>query len=109
MPSDDTAEFIRDCVTRRRLHWTYHVGMRMRGRFISRRDIIDSAATFEIIESYPEDKYLPSYLVYAVNGGNTFHILFAVDRVEGNVRVVTAYRPDSGEWENDMKSRRISQ
>ncbi len=39
--------------------------MRLQGRFISRQHILDAVDTYEVIESYPEDKYLPSYLVYA--------------------------------------------
>lgn len=54
---------------------------------------MDAVATYEIIESYPEDKYLPSYLVYVQHQKVVFHILFAVDVVEKNVRVITAYFP----------------
>jgi hypothetical protein len=32
--------------------------------------------------------------------------LFAVDVEGNNVRVVTAYRPDPGEWGPDLKTRR---
>jgi hypothetical protein len=35
-----------------------------------------------------------------------FHILFAVDVNEGNVRVVTAYKPDPDRWMDNMKRRR---
>jgi len=33
-------------------------------------------------------------------------MLFAVDVQGDNVRVVTSYRPDRGEWQEDMKTRR---
>jgi hypothetical protein len=56
-----------------------------------------------MVESYPEDKYLPSYLVLA---GSRFHILFATDVEGDNVRVVTIYVPDSDEWNSDLKTRR---
>lgn len=32
---------------------------------IERDAILESVESFEILEAYPEDKYLPSYLVYA--------------------------------------------
>ena len=35
-----------------------------------------------------------------------FHILFATDITGDNVRIVTAYRPSSAEWERDGKTRR---
>ncbi|HEX8408768.1 MAG TPA: DUF4258 domain-containing protein [Thermoanaerobaculia bacterium] len=59
--------------------------------------------TYELVEAYPEDKYLPSYLIIAAD---TFHVLFATDVAGDNVRVVTAYRPDWSEWLPDLRTRR---
>jgi hypothetical protein len=39
--------------------------MRMKGRFIPREIVLDSIQHYEIIEEYPGDKYLPSYLVFS--------------------------------------------
>jgi hypothetical protein len=82
--------------------------MRLLGRFIPRRAIIDSHASYEIIEEYPEDKYLPSYLIRAEYRGEVFHVLFAVDMEQDTVRIITAYRPSPEEWEEDFKTRRRS-
>ena len=57
---------------------------------------------------YPTDKYLSSYLILGRSAGAAFHVLFAVDMEEDNVRVVTAYRPSTDEWNDDMKTRRTS-
>jgi hypothetical protein len=103
---DDPLEFILLCVNRQRIYWTYHVNMRLRSRFITRQMILDSTDSYEIIEEYPEDKYLPSYLVYANYRGIIFHILFAADLEEDNVRIVTAYRPNPQEWDEGLKTRR---
>ena len=67
---DDPLEFIRRCVTQRKILWTYHVNMRLKGRFISRHDLLTSSPDYEIIEEYPDDKYLPSYLVRSDYEGN---------------------------------------
>jgi hypothetical protein len=107
LPEDPRA-FIQRCVQRRQMYWTYHINMRLPGRFISRQHILDAVDMYEVIESYPEDKYLPSYLVSAELGGEVFHILFAVDVPAEHVRVVTAYRPDPEAWEVDQKTRRRS-
>jgi hypothetical protein len=80
--------------------------MRLAGRFIPRETILAALATYELVESYPEDKYLPSYLILARHTGEAFHVLFAVDVQGDNVRVVTAYRPEPGEWQPDLKTRR---
>lgn len=104
--SEDPLAFIRRCVRLQKLKWTYHVNMRMKGRFISRRAILNSSEHYEIIEEYPKDKYFPSYLVYSQFQGKIFHVLFAVDIDEENIRAVTAYYPDPEEWEEDFKTRR---
>ena len=80
--------------------------MRLKGRFIPREAILEAIESYEIIEAYPEDKYLPSYLVLGRSPGEAFHALFAADLEGENVRVVTAYRPSESEWEDDWKTRR---
>jgi hypothetical protein len=103
---DNPLAFIQQCVKERKIHWTFHVNMRLKGRFISREKILESVSSFEIIEEYPKDKYLPSYLIYSQHQGSIFHVLFALDVPGDNVRVVTAYYPDTEEWEEDLKTRR---
>ena len=98
--------FIQECIRNRRVLWTYHVNMRLRGRFIRREAVLDAVESYEIIEAYPGDKYLPSYLVLGRLAGEAFHLLFAADVEGNNVRVVTAYRPGEDEWESDWKKRR---
>lgn len=103
----DPLRFIQECVRNRRVLWTYHVNMRLQGRFIRRETVLDAVESYEIIEAYPEDKYLPSFLVLGQCDEEVFHVLFAADVEGSNVRVVTAYRPSEEEWENDGKTRRI--
>lgn len=105
LPTDALA-FIQRCVRERKVYWTYHVNMRLAGRYISRDELLESTGSYEIIESYPEDKYLPSYLVWTASEGGPFHVLFAADIDGDNVRIVTAYRPNTDEWESDLKSRK---
>lgn len=102
----DILEFIKFCVRRRRILWTYHVNMRLKGRFIAREAILSSVDTYEIIEKYPKDKYLPSYLVYAEHEGQIIHIQIAVDTISDNITIVTTYKPTLDKWERDFKTRR---
>lgn len=60
---DDPLEFIRKRVTQGKILWTYHVNMPLKGRFIPRHALQTSSPGYEIIQAYPDDKYLPSYLV----------------------------------------------
>ena len=85
------------------------MNLRLKGRFVSRQTILDAVESYEIVESYPDDKYLPSYLVLARLAGDAIHVVFATDVEGDNVRVVTAYRPSVDEWEDDLKTRRAPQ
>ena len=105
---DDPLQFIQECVRQRRVLWTYHVNMRMSKRFIPRRVIFESVRTYQIIESYPEDKYLPSYLVWFRYEEAVYHAVFAADVAGQDVRVVTAYRPNPEQWTDDFKRRKRS-
>ena len=67
---------------------------------------MSSIDSYEIIESYPDDKYLPSYLVYARYENQIIHIQIAVDVENENVIIVTAYEPALEKWEKDFKTRR---
>lgn len=102
---DDPLKFIQRCTSQRKILWTYRVNIRLKGRFISRQVLLDSYECFEVIEQYPEDKYLPSYLVRSQHQGDVFHIIFAVDVEGDNIRIVTAYRPNSEEWEDGFRIR----
>lgn len=93
---------------RRRIHWTYHVNMRLTGRFIPREAILASVDAYEIIEEYAEDKYLPSYLVYSEYRDDPIHVQIAVDLKHDSVTIVTVYRPSLDKWESDLRTRRRS-
>lgn len=67
LPADPVA-FIQDCVRRGNVLWTYHVNLRLAGRFIPREAILAATETYELAEAYPDDKYLPSYLLLAHEG-----------------------------------------
>lgn len=67
---------------------------------------MNSVDSYEIIESYPKDKYLPSYLVYAVHNDEVIHIQIAADTKDDTVRIVTAYKPTLDKWEEGFKIRR---
>jgi hypothetical protein len=41
------------------------VNIRLAGRHITRDEILEAIDSYEIVEAYPDDKYLPSYLLLA--------------------------------------------
>ena len=62
--------------------------------------------TYEIIEEYPKDKYLPSYLIYAQHENQIFHIQIAINMKNDNIAIVTAYKPTQDKWKEDLKTRK---
>jgi len=103
---DDPLACIRRCVRERKILWTYHVQMRLKGRTLSREALLQAVGTYEVIESYPDEKYLPSYLVYCDSQEGACHIHIATDVAGDNVRIVTVYRPSADEGKPDWKTRR---
>ena len=71
-----------------------------------REAILSSVDTYEIIEGYPKDKYLPNYLIYTKYKVQAIHIQIAVDIENDNIKIVTAYKPTPDKWEKDFKTRR---
>lgn len=98
-------DFIKQCVKERRVRWSYHLNMRLKERFIPREMILNSVDNFEIIEEYPNDKYLPSCLIYSEYEGVKFHIQIALDFDDRSIVLVTAYKPSSDKWHKDLKTR----
>jgi hypothetical protein len=80
--------------------------MRLRQRNLTAQALCDSVAGLEIIEAYPDDKYLPSFLLQSKCDGLVFHALIATDVEGDNLRVVTMYVPDLKEWDLSGQRRR---
>jgi hypothetical protein len=81
--------------------------MRLQKRALTAAMLHDAVETLEIIEAYPQDKYLPSFLLRGESEDCVFHAHIATD-VEGrNIRVVTIYLPDPDEWDGELRLRRI--
>jgi hypothetical protein len=68
--------------------------------------LVSAAATLEIIELYPEDKYLPSFLLKGQADDKVFHVHVAADVDGENIRVITMYRPGPDRWDESFRLRR---
>jgi hypothetical protein len=102
----EVLNFIKSCIKRRRIFWTYHVNMRLKERFISRQAVLASLDSFEIIDEYPKYKYLPSYLIYAEHENQIIHIHIATDLKNDNITIITVYKPTLDKWKADFKTRK---
>ena len=106
IPHDPLA-FIRSCLKLGQVRWTYHASMRIQQRSISTDVLLIGVESLEIIEEYPSDKYLPSFLLRFEFGREVFHAQIATDVVGWNIRIVTMYDPDAEEWDHELRARRL--
>jgi len=83
--------------------------MRLEQRSLGSEFLLKAAASLEVIESYPDDKYLPSFLLRGEFEGRVFHTQIATDVEARNIRVVTLYIPSPEEWDSEFRTRRRTQ
>ena len=81
----------------------------MKQRSVGSDAITEGMDSLEIIESYPDDKYLPSFLLRFEFAGRVFHTQIATDVANVNIRVVTVYIPNIQEWDYGLRIRRTNQ
>ncbi len=84
---------------------TLHGQLRLRERKITVEDVIYAIDHGTVIEQYPDDFPFPSCLILGISLHNTFiHVVVSMN--EENIYLITAYRPDPNEWEEDWKTRK---
>jgi len=72
----------------------------MRQRSIRLNDIKRTIEVGNIIEQYPTDYPFPSCLI----NGENLHIVCSIG--EGNLYIITSYRPSSELWEDEYSKRK---
>lgn len=87
------------------IRWTGHILKRLMQRGIPQSEVIQAIMSGEIIEKYPDDYPYPSCLILGTSdAGKPVHVVCR--RGEDEVWMITAYYPDSEEWESDLKTRK---
>lgn len=98
-------DLIRQLLKEKRIRWTNHVIVRLLQRNIAQIDVENALLSGEIIEEYENDYPYQSCLVYGININNKIlHVVCGTNDTE--LWIITAYYPDSKEWENDLKTRK---
>lgn len=90
-----------------KIKWSLHALKRIRERQIQSDDVITCVYSGEIIENYPNDRPLPSCLIYGIVRFRHLHVVVGCDGE--TVYIITAYYPNSDEWEADYKTRKEAQ
>jgi hypothetical protein len=90
------------------VHYSRHAIERMFQRSLSPAAIAIVLQAGEVIASYPEDTPYPSQLLLGFVSEQPVHVVVARDPETGACFVVTVYRPDPQQWEQDYRTRRQS-
>lgn len=88
-----------------------HAARRMYERGVYPADVQRVLATGTVIETYPDDLPLPSYLVLGWVDSEReqrapVHVVAADDDEHATTHVITVYKPDLERWEPDYRTRR---
>ena len=88
------------------LFFRVHAIERMFQRRINKDDVRQILETGEMIETYPHDTPYPSRLVLGWRNARPLHVVVAENAESGESIVITAYEPNSEEWEQGCKRRK---
>ncbi len=88
-----------DCI-----QWSLHALKRMRERKITSDEVVGCIQNGGIIEEYPDDRPLPSCLIYGVAKSRRLHTVVGCG--DQSISIITAYDPDPDEWETDFITRK---
>jgi len=78
---------------------------KLRERKIEIRELEQAISVGEIIEDYPTDPRGPSCLILGHSEeGRPLHIVCGI--MDKELLIITAYEPDTRDWETDWKTRR---
>lgn len=102
----DVARHIQQLIHADRIRITFHARSEMDKDDISTSELMQSLLQeeCELIEDYPEDRRGHSHLLLCkLTDGSPVHICCAVH--EGEVIIITVYRPDGRRWSDDWRVR----
>lgn len=101
----DIAKLAAIAADRRNIEVTVHAFLQMKKREISIVDIYNGFENGEIIEQYPDDYPFPSCLILCFTTENK-PLHFVCSMANNKIYIITAYFPNSEQWENDYRTRK---
>jgi hypothetical protein len=89
-----------------RVVFSGHAIQRMFQRSVGRDAVNVVVSGGETIADYPDDSPYPSRLLLGFVNGRPVHVIVAWDAGTGTCIIVTAYEPQSDQWEPGFRKRR---
>lgn len=107
---DATAKqhFIQSKATEQKVKWSIHALAELSSESWTVSQVEFALRRAEIIEDYPHmHRHLPDCLIlsFALTG-EPLHAVVALNESRDYILVVTVYRPNEQEWENDWRTRK---
>jgi len=101
-------EEIRNKITSEQFELSKHAVDQSIIRKIRLHEIIEAIGNGQIIEDYPNDKYVPSCLICGLtHSGRTVHIQSSYP-IRPLVKIITVYEPDPQKWNNEFTIRKTN-
>ncbi len=89
----------------RQVVWRQHALGRMLERDITRHDVFAAIQNGKIVESYPEIKPYPGYLITGQTSQKKIHVVVSWDEEAQAAYVITVYIPDMDHFEENGETR----
>lgn len=103
---NEKIKYIKKAVKDNKVYWSKHSEIERFQDNLNEQDILESIIVGDIIEDYPNDKPLPSCLIYGIVKSKKIHTVVGLNENTGFIRIITVYIPNLEKFENDFKTRR---
>lgn len=90
----------------KRFEFSGHAIRRMFEREISVEDVKQAVQANEVIAAYPDDKPLPSRLLFHRGKTGVTHVIAAFDAEHNTEIIISVYRPDPLLWDATLRHRK---
>jgi hypothetical protein len=101
-------DHLRNVVAQGRIQWRKHVLQKLAERGISQGAVREVLLSGERVRDYAEDRPFPSALFLGYIGGKPLHVVAALDQMNKEVFIITAYEPSLDIFESDYRTRKKS-
>ena len=89
-----------------KIYVTKHAVEEMRNDELSLDSVLAGTCSGEIIKQYPDDKPLPSCLIFGRTDKEVFHSVWAYDKIKKGSVLITVYVPDPEIWDSELMNKK---
>jgi len=89
-----------------KITFSQHALQQMFRRNITVEDIKTAISSGDTIQDYRDDKPYPSRILLYFKNKVPLHVVYAVNRLDNEIIVITAYHPDENLWSADFRTKK---